>query len=136
MLNRRFVSDEATKAESAESAAATVEDFAQTAREIPIEDGLTPAQEAVQAPSTDPSATANAEALEAAALDATSGQASAESQPAESRLGGSASTPNKVVYVGNLYYEVTEDQLKRIFSRFGAVNSVKIVLDNRGLSRG
>jgi hypothetical protein len=44
--------------------------------------------------------------------------------------------PGKVLYVGNLYYEVNEDQLKRIFSRFGAIDSIKIVRDNRNLSRG
>jgi RNA recognition motif-containing protein len=44
--------------------------------------------------------------------------------------------PNNMLYIGNLYYEVTADQLKRVFSRFGDVESVKIIYDNRGLSRG
>jgi nucleolin len=44
--------------------------------------------------------------------------------------------PNNMLYIGNLYYEVTADQLKRVFSRFGEIESVKIVYDNRGMSRG
>ena len=40
------------------------------------------------------------------------------------------------LYIGNLYYEVTADQLKRVFSRFGEIEDVKLVYDNRGLSRG
>ena len=34
------------------------------------------------------------------------------------------------IYVGNLSYEVTEDDLKEAFSAFGQVESVKIIKDN------
>jgi cold-inducible RNA-binding protein len=33
------------------------------------------------------------------------------------------------IYVGNLSYQVTEDELKQEFAAFGAVNSVSIVTD-------
>lgn len=45
-------------------------------------------------------------------------------------------SPSNVLYVGNLYYEVTATQLERVFSRFGEIESTKIIYDNRGLSRG
>jgi len=42
----------------------------------------------------------------------------------------------KVLYVGNLFFEVSEEQLEREFSRFGAVVKTRIIYDNRGLSKG
>lgn len=126
-FQRRFVTEDATKSETATAA---TENFAQTAAEAPVEEDLTPAQEAAQAPPTDSSATVGADALHAAAQ----GKSQGDRKP--SRFGSSPAPPNKTVYVGNLYYEVTEDQLKRVFSRFGAIESVNVVFDNRGLSRG
>ena len=41
------------------------------------------------------------------------------------------------LYVGNLSYQITEDELNEIFSAFGAVESVKIITDrDTGQSRG
>jgi len=34
------------------------------------------------------------------------------------------------IYVGNLSYEITEEDLKEAFSSFGQVESVKIIKDN------
>ena len=39
-------------------------------------------------------------------------------------------------YVGNLFYDVKEDDLKREFSRYGTVKRVTIIYDGRGLSKG
>ena len=36
---------------------------------------------------------------------------------------------SRKLYVGNLAFSVTEDQLKNLFSQFGTVESVKIVKD-------
>lgn len=116
---------------AAETAAAEAESFAQTTPEAPIEENLTPAQESAQADPMDASHTVGHDALAAASMGRTSGD-----KPRSSMLGKEPSPPNKTLYVGNLYYEVTEDQLKRVFSRFGEVKSVKIVYDNRGMSRG
>ncbi len=33
------------------------------------------------------------------------------------------------IYVGNMNYSMTEDQLKQLFSEFGLVNSAKIITD-------
>ena len=41
------------------------------------------------------------------------------------------------MYIGNLAYDVTEDDLKNAFSEFGEVASVKIIIDKfSGRSKG
>jgi RNA recognition motif-containing protein len=41
------------------------------------------------------------------------------------------------IYVGNLSYEVTEEDLKKAFDTFGEVNTVKVIKDNfTGRSKG
>ena len=41
------------------------------------------------------------------------------------------------IYVGNLSYEVTEEDLKTAFETFGAVDTVKVIKDNyTGRSKG
>lgn len=41
------------------------------------------------------------------------------------------------IYVGNLHYDVTEDNLKEIFSEFGEVTSAKVITDKySGRSKG
>ncbi|PGH12734.1 hypothetical protein AJ79_04095 [Helicocarpus griseus UAMH5409] len=44
--------------------------------------------------------------------------------------------PSANIYVGNLFFEVTAEDLKRDLAKFGNVNSVRIIYDSRGLSRG
>ncbi|EEH33765.2 nucleic acid-binding protein [Paracoccidioides lutzii Pb01] len=44
--------------------------------------------------------------------------------------------PNETIYIGNLFFEVTADDLKRDMSKFGNILAVRIVYDNRGMSRG
>ncbi len=44
---------------------------------------------------------------------------------------------SKKLYVGNLSYEVTEDELSQLFSRCGRVDGVRIVKDrDTGRSKG
>jgi hypothetical protein len=45
-------------------------------------------------------------------------------------------TPNNTIYVGNLYFEVSEDGLQRHFTPFGPIRKTRIVYDHRGLSKG
>lgn len=41
------------------------------------------------------------------------------------------------IYVGNLHYELSEDQLREVFEEFGTVDSVKIITDKfSGKSKG
>ncbi|KAL9062725.1 MAG: hypothetical protein Q9157_008687, partial [Trypethelium eluteriae] len=44
--------------------------------------------------------------------------------------------PSKILYIGNLYFEVREDTLRREFTRFGNIVNARIVYDSRGLSKG
>lgn len=49
---------------------------------------------------------------------------------------GASSEPTKTVYVGNIYFDVTEEDLRKEMERFGTVLNVKIIYDGRGLSKG
>jgi nucleolin len=44
--------------------------------------------------------------------------------------------PSNAVYVGNLLFEVTEEDLQREFGKFGKIEGVKIARDARSLSKG
>jgi len=44
--------------------------------------------------------------------------------------------PSKILYIGNLFFEVTDAQLEAEFSRFGGIANSRIVTDARGLSKG
>lgn len=45
-------------------------------------------------------------------------------------------SPNPSIYVGNLVFHVTEDDLKKEFSSFGPIKNAIIAVDARGLSKG
>ncbi|KAK5208725.1 hypothetical protein LTR99_001243 [Exophiala xenobiotica] len=42
----------------------------------------------------------------------------------------------RTLYIGNLFFDVTENDLVKEFARFGTVTKAKIVRDSRGLSKG
>lgn len=42
----------------------------------------------------------------------------------------------KILYVGNLFFEVTAPQLEAEFSKYGEITNSRVVTDNRGLSKG
>lgn len=44
--------------------------------------------------------------------------------------------PCETVYIGNLFFDVTADQLKAHCEQFGEIDSVRIIYDARGLSKG
>jgi nucleolin len=116
VFQRRFASNEV----DVEKTKAEEENFSQTATEqVPIEENSTPNQD------INAGASVGADALnQKLGSKAPSGR----SHPSVE--------PSTTVYVGNLYYEVTPEQLTRVFSRFGEVGNVKVIYDNRGLSRG
>ncbi|KAK0654360.1 Heterogeneous nuclear ribonucleoprotein A1 [Lasiodiplodia hormozganensis] len=85
---------------------------------------------------------------QATAVDA---ETSAEGAQTETAAFGSAPQPErqvnrrpytqvdenqKTLYVGNLFYQTTEDHLRQEFSRFGNIVKTMIVRDPAGLSRG
>ncbi|OCK82098.1 RNA-binding domain-containing protein [Lepidopterella palustris CBS 459.81] len=154
-FQRRFASDDATKTEG-ESASkkssdesvteAATESFSQTATEAPIAEtsaAEVPAESSERVSSTEDQSTI------ASAIHSTKGNiqeravdafgAVAAATPFGNRpVFGQATPnpPNKTLYVGNLFFEVTEDQLQRVFSRFGRISKTTMVYDTRGLSRG
>lgn len=44
--------------------------------------------------------------------------------------------PSRILYIGNLFFEVRADQLEAEFKKFGQVANSRIVTDSRGLSKG
>ena len=75
----------------------------------------------------------NAASQVAAAASSAVGTASSAVSSSEQASG---STTAKTVYVGNLFFDVKEDDLKKEFAKAGSVLSVKIIHDQRGLSKG
>lgn len=45
-------------------------------------------------------------------------------------------TPKSTVYVGNLFFDVTEHDLAKEFGKFGNIESARLIRDARGLSKG
>lgn len=43
---------------------------------------------------------------------------------------------SKILYVGNLFFEVTAPQLEAEFGKYGEITNSRVVTDNRGLSKG
>ncbi|MCJ1311793.1 phosphatidylserine decarboxylase [Agyrium rufum] len=54
----------------------------------------------------------------------------------EPRAPAPPAPPSSTVYVGNLFFDVTNQALQEEFTRFGTVRKVRIVTDARGLSKG
>ncbi|RHZ59487.1 hypothetical protein CDV55_105355 [Aspergillus turcosus] len=52
------------------------------------------------------------------------------------RILDEAPAPKESIYVGNLFYDVTAEDLKEHMEQFGVVERVDLVTDNRGMSRG
>lgn len=44
--------------------------------------------------------------------------------------------PKTTLYIGNLFYDVTAEDLRKKFETFGVVENALIVHDTRGLSKG
>lgn len=65
-----------------------------------------------------------------------SSSAFATSNEAQTDSGQQIPTSSKVLYVGNLYFEATPEAVKERFEQFGEIDTVRIVYDNRGMSRG
>ncbi|PYH41193.1 nucleic acid-binding protein, partial [Aspergillus saccharolyticus JOP 1030-1] len=44
--------------------------------------------------------------------------------------------PKTTVFLGNLFYDVTAEDLKNHFAQFGEVRRVNLIMDGRGISKG
>ena len=62
--------------------------------------------------------------------------ATGAAQSAAHATGFAPPQESKTVYVGNLFFDVRSDDLKKEFERAGEVVDSKIIMDSRGLSKG
>ncbi|KAL2834731.1 hypothetical protein BJY01DRAFT_224117 [Aspergillus pseudoustus] len=44
--------------------------------------------------------------------------------------------PKSTIFIGNLFYDLTAEDLKKHMSKFGVVHAVNIIYDSRGISKG
>lgn len=44
--------------------------------------------------------------------------------------------PSETIFVGNLYFDATAQELQQAFEEFGEIANTKIVYDHTGVSRG
>ncbi|KAJ9646593.1 hypothetical protein H2199_002642 [Coniosporium tulheliwenetii] len=158
-LQRRFASDEAarpseatvtdetvTESPSKPEAEAIEEHGSRTASEAPAQaaetsegksstaDTISSAAQTMKEKATE-TVESIAQSATGAAYAATGGLRS-DQRSANKSQGVHVPESAKVLYVGNLFFEVSEEQLEREFSRFGPVTKTRIIYDNRGLSKG
>ncbi|KAI4183363.1 MAG: hypothetical protein L6R41_005436 [Letrouitia leprolyta] len=70
------------------------------------------------------------------AFGAFSGQETASGGQRDSAFSKPAPAPSETVYVGNLFFDVREDDIRREFEKIGPIEQIKLIMDNRGLSKG
>ena len=83
-------------------------------------------------------AATSTETIRGYAADAASvvGVGAATAQAIAGRRSGESGAQTHTLYVGNLFFDITEDTLKKEFQKFGNVTMVRIIYDGRGLSKG
>lgn len=79
-------------------------------------------------------ASAAAEKAKETATDAFGSVAGGSSFGSSFRKRDAAPVPS--VYVGNLFFDVKEEDLREEFQKCGEIESIKLIMDNRGLSKG
>ena len=125
--NSIAASQDESSAEYSGSSAATSQDHSNTPESADQENHSTVASAVASAAGTATSKVS----------DAVQSAASTAAGFATSRSSRYSDLPKSpTVYVGNLFFDVTEDRLKQDFSKFGSVKSTKIIYDGRGLSKG
>lgn len=125
---KRWASDEAIKSE--EETAAEEQAEAQKSEEY-VESSDAQEQNTVSAAISHATETVR----DAAASAAASAFGNSEA-PRTMTRDGRVLEPNPAIYVGNISFEVTEEDLKREFESFGTIKSVKIATDPKKLSKG
>ncbi|KAI5275576.1 RNA-binding domain-containing protein, partial [Aureobasidium subglaciale] len=145
VLQRRFASEEASLAQ----AKTTDETVSTEATET--EQAVTSEAQAEQEPNVEKSVPEVADASEQPSVveqvkEKVQDVASNVTSAAESLLGKSARNaalgthvdpkPSRILYVGNLFFEVKAADLEREFSSYGEIINARVAEDARGLSRG
>jgi hypothetical protein len=86
--------------------------------------------------STSPAAADAASAVAGAAATGAAAATTTQQPPSTSASFGGQPAPNSTLYVGNIFFEVSEQSLEDYFTRYGAIKKTRIVYDARGLSKG
>ncbi|KAL8661077.1 MAG: hypothetical protein Q9202_005949 [Teloschistes flavicans] len=145
-LQRRFASEEAeTQAEpvadreadaqhgdnsiaaaSSEQSETSAKEAAASAKNLAEESGRQAGSTLGELAST---AAQRAKETASGAVDAVAGVGSSLTSPGNP-------VPGPSVYIGNLFFDVKEEDLRQEFQKCGEIESIKLILDNRGLSKG
>lgn len=142
-IQRRHYADEADGATEAQhaDADANTSTSAKYAEESAATSNVESATEKAteQASSTADSVKSAAQTAGAAVTDAAQSLGAAAgfgSQTSEAGMEAPSGEKSKSVYVGNLFFDVRSEDLKKEFERAGPIVDTKVILDQRGLSKG
>ena len=118
-----------------EAAASTESGTIETTEELSEKSTIEPATNAASETTSDV-----ATSFQGAAASATSA-ASAETGFGDMGVGrsrprDSVTEPKPTIYVGNLFFDVTENDLVKEMARFGTISKCRLMRDARGLSKG
>lgn len=58
------------------------------------------------------------------------------SQNSTRNSSGPVVEPKSTIYIGNLFFDVTENDLSQELARFGTITKCRLIRDSRGLSKG
>lgn len=61
---------------------------------------------------------------------------SAKATPEPSFKTQNSEEKKATIYIGNLFFDITESELVKEFTQFGTVSRCKVIRDTRGLSKG
>ena len=135
-LQRRFASEDVTQAEPEADGATEAQHGENSIASSSVEEDTSIPKSADQE-NHSTVASAISSAAETASTKASDMVGSVtEAAAGASRYFAPEGNPGTNIYVGNLFFDVTEDTLKRDFAQFGQINSIKIIVDGRGLSKG
>ena len=146
---RRYADEAATQSEPEADGATEAQHGDNSIAGSADTEAFTSIEEAEQSePATDTESTSENAAEQASSAAAGSLKSAAESASAAvtgvaQSLGSAAGLgpppppePSKSVYVGNLFFDVTGEDLRQEFAKAGPIVDTKIIMDPRGLSKG
>ncbi|KAM0714957.1 hypothetical protein Q7P37_009422 [Cladosporium fusiforme] len=119
------------QSETSQSVSEQASDIAQKAQSTVSEAASIVAEKAQEIPSQAQESFSNA------SREARSAARSAKEHAGNFNPFSAAPVPkSKVLYIGNLFFEVTAPQLEAEFGKYGEVSNSRVITDNRGLSKG
>ena len=87
-------------------------------------------------PATETAANAASTVTEAAESVRSAFTGSEQRQDRGERRTGQIGEPKPTIYIGNLFFDVTENDLVKELARFGTIVKCRLMRDSRGLSKG